>query len=82
MGDKQEQGILLNNIQCTYLLLTELEVRTASYGPSFFPSIYGPNPSAGAINRRGKKRGSLSYGTVREGEVTVSKIFIISLLCV
>ena len=26
-----------------YLLLTEFEVRTVSYGPSFFPSIYGPS---------------------------------------
>ena len=26
-----------------YLLLTEFEVRTVSYGPSFFPLIYGPN---------------------------------------
>ena len=24
-----------------YLLLTEFEVRTVSYGPSFFPSIHG-----------------------------------------
>ena len=26
-----------------YLLLTEFEVRTVSYGPSFFPLIYGPS---------------------------------------
>ena len=26
-----------------YLLLTELEVRTVSYGPSFSSSIYGPS---------------------------------------
>ena len=41
------------------------EVRTVSYGPSFF--------------RRGK-RGSVTYSTDRENEV--SKIFIISLFCV
>ena len=28
-----------------YLLLTEFEVRTVSYGPSFFPLIYGPRAS-------------------------------------
>ena len=27
----------------TRLLLTEFEVRTVSYGPSFFPLIYGPS---------------------------------------
>ena len=26
-----------------YILLIEFEVRTVKYGPSFFPSIYGPN---------------------------------------
>ena len=46
-----------------YLLLTEFEVRTVSYGPSFFPL-----------------RGSVTCVTDREDEV--SKIFIISLLCV
>ena len=33
-----------------------------------------------AVNRRGKKRGSVTYSTDRENEV--SKIFIISLVCV
>ena len=27
----------------TYLLLAEFSVRTVNYGPSFFPSIYGPS---------------------------------------
>ena len=27
----------------SYLLLTEFEVRTVSYGLSFFPFVYGPN---------------------------------------
>ena len=31
------------NSAITYLLLTEFEVRTVSYGPSFFPLIYGPS---------------------------------------
>ena len=26
-----------------YLLLAEFSVRTVNYGPSFFPSIYGPS---------------------------------------
>ena len=38
-----------------YLLLTEFEVRTVSYGPSFFPFDLWPKREArGAINRRGK----------------------------
>ena len=36
--------------------------------------------SARAINRRGKKRGSVTYSADRENEV--SKRFILSLLCV
>ena len=40
-----------------YLLLTELEVRTESYGPSFFsPSIYGPSPKRAGYKSQGKKR--------------------------
>ena len=27
----------------TYLLLAEFSGRTVNYGPSFFPSIYGPS---------------------------------------
>ena len=42
-----------------------------SYLPSFFPSIYGPS-----TKRAGHKRGSVTYGTDREDEV--SEIFIIS----
>ena len=52
-----------------YLLLTEFEGRKLSYGPSFFP-----------LFPFGKKRGSVTYSTDRENEI--SKIFIISLLCV
>ena len=48
-----------------YLLLTVIEARTVSYGPSFFFQI------------NGKKRGSVPYSTDVENEV--SKIFIISL---
>ena len=52
-----------------YHLLTEFEVRTVSYGPSFFSFF----------PLRGKKGGSVTYSTDQEDEV--SKIFIISLLC-
>ena len=42
---------------CIYLLLTEFEVRIVSYGPR-------------AINRREKKRGSVTYSTDREDKVS------------
>ena len=44
------------------------------------PLIYGPNVKRAGINRRGKKRGSVTYSMDRQDEV--SKIFNISLLCV
>ena len=34
----------------SYLLLAEFSVRTVNYGPSFFPSIYGP-----CVKRAGHK---------------------------
>ena len=47
----------------------------------FFPLRFmAQTRSARAINRRGKKRGSVTYSSDREDEV--GKIFIISLLCV
>ena len=54
-----------------YFLLTEFEVRTVSYGPSFSRLLMAQARSARAINRREKT------STDRENEV--SKIFIISL---
>ena len=54
------------------LLLSEFEGGTVSYGPSFF--LLAGHKS------KGKKRGSVTYSTDRENEV--SKIFIISLVCV
>ena len=60
-----------------YLLLSEFEGRTVSYGPSFF--LLDLWPKREALNRR-EKKGSVTYSTNRENEV--SKIFIISLLCV
>ena len=45
----------ISNKIITYLLLAECEVRTASYGPSFFPSFYGPSAKrAGHENKEGK----------------------------
>ena len=53
-----------------YLLLTEFEGRTVSYGPSFFLLDLWPK----------RERGSVTYSTDRE--IEVSKVFIISLVCV
>ena len=36
LGEKQDT-------EDKYLLLAEFSVRTVNYGPSFFPSIYGPS---------------------------------------
>ena len=38
-----------------YLLLTEFEVRTVSYGPSLFPLIYGPSAKRAGHKSTGKK---------------------------
>ena len=64
----------------TYLLLTEFEVSTVSYGPSFFPFDLWPQREVRGPYIVGEKRGSVTYST--DGEDAVSKIFIISLLCV
>ena len=65
-----------------YLLLTEFEGRTVlKLRTEFFPLRFMAQArSARAINRRGKKRGSVTYSTGRVNEV--SKIFIVSLVCV
>ena len=60
------------------LLLTEFEVCTVSYEPSFFPLRFMAQPrSVQAISRSGKNE---DYSTYQEDKV--SKIFIICLLCV
>ena len=41
-------------INLIYLLLTEFEVRTVSYGPSFFPLIYGPSAKREGHKSTGK----------------------------
>ena len=46
----------------------------------FSPAIYGPSAKCAGHKSKGKKRGSVTYSTDRENEV--SKVFIISLLCI
>ena len=64
----------------TYLLLTKFEGCTVSYEPSFFLLDFGPSTKRAGHKSKGKKRGSVTYSTDQENEV--SKIFIISLVCV
>ena len=66
-------------MEALYLLLTEFEGCTVSYGPNFFSLDLWPKREA-RHKSKGKKRGSVTYSTDRENEV--SKIFIISLPCV
>ena len=58
-----------------YLLLAECEVRTASYGPSFFLPFMAQARSARAMKTGRKKRGSITCHTDRANEA--NKIFII-----
>ena len=58
----------------TYLLLTEFEVRTVSYGSSFF----FPSAKRAGHKSKGKNEGK-TYSRDRENEV--SEIYIISLRC-
>ena len=64
-------------VSTIYLLLTEFEGRTVSYGPSFSARIYGPSGKRVGHKYERKKRGSVTYSTDRENKV--GKIFIISL---
>ena len=60
--------VVINSVEYTYLLLIEFEVCTVKYGPSFFPSIYGPSAKARAINRWEKTRiRILQYGPRERG---------------
>ena len=63
-------------LSCIYLLLTKFEGRTDRVVSS---SIYGPSAKRAGHKSKGKKRGSVTYSTNRENEV--SKIFIVSLVC-
>ena len=71
---------MLTAANAKYLLLTEFEGRTVSYGPRFFLLDLWPKREARGpyCKSKGKKRGSVTYSTDRENEV--SKIFIISLV--
>ena len=53
------------------------KLRTKFFHPRF---IYGPSTKRVDHKSKGKKRGSVTYSTDRENKV--SKIFIISLVCV
>ena len=62
--------------QNKYLLLTEFEVCTVSYGSRFFPfDLRLTREEHGPLILGGKKRESVTYGTDRED--AVSEIFII-----
>ena len=53
-----------------YLLhvLTEFEVRTVSYGPSFLPLIYGPSAKRMGHKSTGEMRiCNLKYGPRKQG---------------
>ena len=56
---------LSNNstVEFIYLLLIEFEVRAVKYGPSFFPSIYGPSAKRAGHKSMGKNEDP--YFTVR-----------------
>ena len=45
-----------------YLLLAEFWVRTVNYGPSFFPSIYGPSAKRAGHKSMKKKSKYLHEG--------------------
>ena len=51
-----------------YLLLAEFSVRTVNYGPSFFPSIYGPRASRlGHKSMEKTRTRNLQYGPKKRG---------------
>ena len=61
-----------------HLILTSFSrSETVTYGPIFFPLIYGPIAKRAGHKSTGKDRGSVTYSTNRENEV--SRICIISL---
>ena len=55
-------------IRKKYLLLTEFEVPTVSYGPSVFPLIYGPSAKCAGHKSTGKNEDPyLQYGPRKRG---------------
>ena len=63
--------------QLTNIFIYFLLENAVSYEPSIFPLIYGPSTKRVGHESTGKKRGSVTYRTDQENDV--SKIFIISL---
>ena len=59
----------IKNVLCIYLLLAECEVRTASYGPSFFLPFMAQARSARAMKTRKEKTRihNLLYGPSKRG---------------
>ena len=56
------------NFLHTYFLLAEFSVRTVNYGPSFFPSIYGPSAKhAGRKSMEKTRIRNLQYGPKKRG---------------
>jgi len=66
--------IALSLCSCSYFLLTEFEVRTINFEPSFSAWIHGPSAKHAGHKSERKNRGSVTYSTDRENEV--SEIFI------
>ena len=71
-----QKTLTIDLVHTKYLSLTEFEVHTVSYGPSFFLLIYGPSAKHMGHKWTEKKR-SVTYSTARENEV--GKIFTVSL---
>ena len=59
----------IKNVLCIYFLLAECEVRTASYGPSFFLPFMAQARSARAMKTRKEKTRihNLLYGPSKRG---------------
>ena len=71
-AEYSERVIYLNDVYyyyCKYLLLAECEVRTASYGPSFFLPFMAQARSARAMKTRKEKTRihNLPYGLSKRG---------------
>ena len=63
-------------------LLSDIPLTNRVRGPyrKLRTEFYGPSAKRAGHKSKGKKRGSVTYSTDRENEV--SKIFVISLVCV
>ena len=68
--------LFVNLHHITYLLLTEFEVHTVSYGPGFFPLIYGPSAKSAGHKSTEKTRIRIKSTYSMDQENEVSKIYI------